>query len=153
MQNRARQSLIFVAVVNCSSAANLSKVFQWQTFTSNPSVFIFRCLFKNKRGVSRDLLQHWSRNASTWSFSSGFEFLVILHTFVLLVKNYFKASFLFYSKKALQLKPSVTKGENTQVFDLSREIAFNLSLIYRSADFSGSSTDVARLYLDRYVTI
>ncbi|EFX88282.1 hypothetical protein DAPPUDRAFT_311610 [Daphnia pulex] len=58
----------------------------------------------------------------------------------------------FY-KKALQHKPSVTHGKNAHVFDLSKEIAFNLSLIYRSADFSNSGTDVARMYLDKYITI
>jgi len=58
-----------------------------------------------------------------------------------------------FSKKALQHKPSVTQGENAHVFDLSKEIAFNLSLIYRSADFSSSGTDIARMYLDKYITI
>jgi general transcription factor 3C polypeptide 3 (transcription factor C subunit 4) len=59
----------------------------------------------------------------------------------------------FFSKKALQHKPSVTHGEKAHVFDLSKEIAFNLSLIYRSADFSNSGSDVARMYLDKYITI
>lgn len=58
----------------------------------------------------------------------------------------------FY-KKALQFKPSVTQGKHAHVFDLSREIAFNLSLIYRAADFSSSGFDVARMYLDKYITI
>ena len=63
-----------------------------------------------------------------------------------------------FSKKALQHKPSITHGANAKVFDLSREIAFNLSLIYRSNDFSAnfsnpSSDNVARMYLDKYITI
>jgi general transcription factor 3C polypeptide 3 (transcription factor C subunit 4) len=63
-----------------------------------------------------------------------------------------------FSKKALQHKPSITHGANAKVFDLSREIAFNLSLIYRSNDFSAncsnpSSDTVARMYLDKYITI
>jgi general transcription factor 3C polypeptide 3 (transcription factor C subunit 4) len=58
-----------------------------------------------------------------------------------------------FSKKALQHKPSITHGANAKVFDLSKEIAFNLSLIYRSNDFSSPSSDIARMYLDKYITI
>ena len=57
-----------------------------------------------------------------------------------------------YYKKALGCPPSVTKGKYAQVFDLSREVAFNLSLIYRAADPAGLEVDVARMYLDKYIT-
>lgn len=58
----------------------------------------------------------------------------------------------FY-KKALQCPPSVTTGKYAHCFDLSREIAFNLSLIYRTADPSGLDVDVARMYIDKYITV
>ena len=54
-----------------------------------------------------------------------------------------------YYEKALECRPSVTRGEHADVFDLSREIAYNLALVYRS---SGAS-DVARMYLYKYVRI
>lgn len=54
----------------------------------------------------------------------------------------------FY-EKALECKPSVTTGKHARVFDLSREIAYNLSLIYR---VSGAE-DMARMYLYKYITI
>lgn len=61
--------------------------------------------------------------------------------------------FQLFSKKALQHHPSVTQGKGASVFDLSKEIAFNVSLIYRSVEFSSTGADVARMYLDKYVTI
>lgn len=60
---------------------------------------------------------------------------------------------LHFYKKALQHHPSVTQGKGASVFDLSKEIAFNVSLIYRSVEFSSTGADVARMYLDKYVTI
>lgn len=55
--------------------------------------------------------------------------------------------------KALKCPPSVTRGKNAYIFDLSREIAFNMSLIYRASDQTGLDVDIARMYLDKYITI
>jgi len=55
--------------------------------------------------------------------------------------------------KAIKCPPSVTKGKHAHIFDLSREIAFNVSLIYRNSDLTGLDLDQARMYLDKYITI
>ena len=52
-----------------------------------------------------------------------------------------------YYKKALELKPAV--GEEGGTFDLCKETAFNLSLIYQSS----GSHDLARMYIQKHVVI
>lgn len=54
-----------------------------------------------------------------------------------------------YYEQGLACKPSVTQGRHAHVFDLSREIAYNLSLIYRSS----GANDVARMYLNKYICL
>ena len=54
-----------------------------------------------------------------------------------------------YYEKALACRSSVTKGPNDHIFDLSREIAFNLSLVYRAS----GSLDLARMYLYKYISV
>jgi len=58
----------------------------------------------------------------------------------------------FY-ERALKCPLSVTKGKHAASFDLSREIAFNLSLIYRAVDPAGLDIDVARMYINKYIVI
>jgi general transcription factor 3C polypeptide 3 (transcription factor C subunit 4) len=54
---------------------------------------------------------------------------------------------LHYYKKALDLKPAV--GESGGRFDLRRETAFNISLIYQ-----GSGADqIARMYIEKYIVV
>ena len=54
-----------------------------------------------------------------------------------------------YYVKALECQPSVTRSEHVGIFDLSREIAYNLSLAYRSS----GKPDKARKYLYKYIRI
>jgi len=54
---------------------------------------------------------------------------------------------LFYYKKALECGPSVPKGGG--IFDLSREIAFNMSLIYQGS----GSMELARMYTEKYICV
>ncbi len=53
---------------------------------------------------------------------------------------------MFYYKKGLNTEPSV---KNDKCFDLSSELAYNLSLIYQSS----GSHDMARYYTQKYVVI
>lgn len=54
---------------------------------------------------------------------------------------------LSFYKRALDCKPSI----DSPIYDMSREIAFNISLIYRTDKFY--SGDTAQFYLDKYITI
>jgi len=59
---------------------------------------------------------------------------------------------LFYYKKGLEMGPNIPQeagktGHN--MFDLSREIAFNMSLIYSSS----GNLDLARMYTEKYITV
>ena len=63
---------------------------------------------------------------------------------------------LFYYKRALELGPSVLPTEeedeeeqDNNIFDLRREIAFNVSLIYQN---SGNS-ELARFYVEKYIVL
>ncbi len=58
---------------------------------------------------------------------------------------------LFYYKKALELGPSIPQEgeEGDNIFDLRREIAYNISIIYRSSD----SHDLARFYIEKYIVL
>jgi len=58
---------------------------------------------------------------------------------------------LFYYKKALELGPSIPQEgeEGDSIFDLRREIAYNISIIYRSSD----SHDLARFYIEKYIVL
>ena len=58
-------------------------------------------------------------------------------------------SAIHFYEKALNCRPSVTTGTRAKIFDLSREIAFNLSLVYRAS----GSLDIARMYLYKYITM
>ncbi|KAL8572519.1 hypothetical protein ACOMHN_019558 [Nucella lapillus] len=53
----------------------------------------------------------------------------------------------YYYKKALSLPPVIEDKDGT--FDLSREIAFNLSLIYRKS----GNMDLARLCIEKYIVV
>ena len=53
---------------------------------------------------------------------------------------------LHYYKKTLETKPMI---EREKIFDLSREAAFNLSLIYQGS----GSHDIARMYQQKYIVI
>lgn len=55
----------------------------------------------------------------------------------------------YYYKKALEYEPAVLDPEERDVFDLRREIAFNLSLIY----MTGNSVEMAKFYIDKYCTV
>ncbi len=52
-----------------------------------------------------------------------------------------------YYKRGLSLGPAV--GEDGGMFDLRREMAFSLSLIYQSS----GSHDLARMYVERYIVV
>ena len=54
---------------------------------------------------------------------------------------------LYYYKQGLELGPSV--GEDGGIFDLSREIAFNMSLIYQGA----GNMHLARMYTEKYIVV
>ena len=55
-----------------------------------------------------------------------------------------------YYKKALDSPPPVKSRDNEpQVYDLSREIAYNLALIYRGS----GSEHLARFYIRKYLVI
>ena len=59
---------------------------------------------------------------------------------------------LFYYKKGLEMGPSIKQEEGKEghnMFDLSREIAFNMSLIYSSS----GNMDLARMYTEKYITV
>eukprot|EP00092_Neocalanus_flemingeri_P103950 GFUD01133072.1.p1 GENE.GFUD01133072.1~~GFUD01133072.1.p1 ORF type:complete len:926 (+),score=328.00 GFUD01133072.1:114-2891(+) len=59
---------------------------------------------------------------------------------------------LFYYKKGLEMGPSIKQEEGKDghnMFDLSREIAFNMSLIYSSS----GNMDLARMYTEKYITV
>jgi len=59
---------------------------------------------------------------------------------------------LFYYKKGLEMGPSIKQEvgkEGHNMFDLSREIAFNMSLIYSSS----GNMDLARMYTEKYITV
>ena len=57
---------------------------------------------------------------------------------------------LHYYKKALTLKPVVdSKDDTLGIYDLQREIAFNLSLIYQSS----GAHELARMYLQKHIVI
>jgi len=59
---------------------------------------------------------------------------------------------LFYYKKGLELGPSIKQdegGAGHNMFDLSREIAFNMALIYSSS----GNMDLARMYTEKYITV
>ena len=51
--------------------------------------------------------------------------------------------------QALSFQAAVRRGGHAHLFDLSREIAFNLSLVYRSS----GALDIARMYLYKYITV
>ncbi len=55
-----------------------------------------------------------------------------------------------YYKKALALEPVVSSdGGGSNIFDLRRETAFNLSLVYQS---SGAHR-LSRMYIQRYIVV
>ena len=57
---------------------------------------------------------------------------------------------LFYYKKGLEQGPSIREeGSSDKIFDLSREIAFNMSLIYTSS----GNTQLARYYSEKYISV
>jgi general transcription factor 3C polypeptide 3 (transcription factor C subunit 4) len=70
---------------------------------------------------------------------------------------------LFYYKRALELGPSVRpdeQGKKTEeeeeekedkedIFDLKREIAFNVSLIYQNS----GNIQLARYYIEKYIVL
>ena len=60
---------------------------------------------------------------------------------------------LFYYKKALELGPSIVNTHNDQndvnIFDLKREIAFNVSLIYSNS----GNLQLARYYTEKYISV
>ena len=50
------------------------------------------------------------------------------------------------------MEPSIKQEEGKEghnMFDLSREIAFNMSLIYSSS----GNMDLARMYTEKYITV
>ena len=59
---------------------------------------------------------------------------------------------LFYYKKGLEQGPSIGKEKDSghpNIFDLSKEIAFNMSLIYSSS----GNHQLARHYTEKYITV
>ena len=65
---------------------------------------------------------------------------------------------LHYYKQALSLPPVLKEEENekedkdkdaSDIFDLQREIAFNLALIYQGSD----SHDMARMYIQKHIVV
>ena len=59
---------------------------------------------------------------------------------------------LFYYKRGLEVGPALPGGEDKDqhnIFDLSREIAFNMSLIYRGS----GNLQLARMYTEKYITV
>ena len=59
---------------------------------------------------------------------------------------------LYYYKKGLEMGPSIEKESESgqhNMFDLSREIAFNMSLIYSSS----GNLQLARYYTEKYITV
>ena len=59
---------------------------------------------------------------------------------------------LFYYKKGLEQGPSIEKEKDSghlNIFDLSKEIAFNMSLIYSSS----GNHQLARHYTEKYITV
>ena len=61
---------------------------------------------------------------------------------------------LFYYKKGLEQGPSIEKEKEKDsghhnIFDLSKEIAFNMSLIYSSS----GNHQLARHYTEKYITV
>ncbi len=64
---------------------------------------------------------------------------------------------LFYYKRALELGPSVPRAEredsnssrDSNIFDLRREIAFNISIIYQNS----GNIELARYYIDKYIVV
>ena len=50
-----------------------------------------------------------------------------------------------YYKKGLEIGPNIDK----EMFDLSKEIAFNISLIYSSS----GNTQIARYYTEKYISV
>ena len=54
---------------------------------------------------------------------------------------------LHYYKQGRELGPSV--GESGGMFDLSREIAFNMSLIYQGA----GNMHLARMFTEKYISV
>ena len=52
---------------------------------------------------------------------------------------------LYYYKKGLELGPTIEKD----MFDLSKEIAFNISLIYSSS----GNLQIARYYTEKYISV
>lgn len=55
----------------------------------------------------------------------------------------------FYYKSALNLPPAITSGPDKDLFDLSKEIAYNLCLIYEES----GAHDLAYIYTRRYIII
>ena len=59
---------------------------------------------------------------------------------------------LFYYKRGLEVGPALPGGEDKDqhnIFDLSREIAFNMSLIYKGS----GNLQLARMYTEKYITV
>jgi general transcription factor 3C polypeptide 3 (transcription factor C subunit 4) len=66
---------------------------------------------------------------------------------------------LFYYKRALEMGPSVLpdspgekgkeEGGEHNMFDLQREIAFNVSLIYQNS----GNVQLARYYIEKYIVL
>ena len=59
---------------------------------------------------------------------------------------------LFYYKKGLEQGPSIEKEKDSghpNIFDLSKEIAFNMSLIYSSS----GNYQLARHYTEKYISV
>lgn len=58
---------------------------------------------------------------------------------------------LFYYKRGLELGPSIQGEEldGDNIFDLRREIAYNVSIIYRNSD----NHELARFYIEKYIVM
>ena len=59
---------------------------------------------------------------------------------------------LFYYKKALDIGPSIEKEEEKEsdnIFDLRREVAYNISLIYQGS----GNMNLARMYVHKYIIL
>jgi len=59
---------------------------------------------------------------------------------------------LFYYKRALELGPSVLPPDcpaDSNIFDLRREIAYNVSLIYQNS----GNMELARFYIEKYIVM
>lgn len=131
VQNGAEQFIVLVAFCYCASAADVPKIFEWETLSRHPGFLILWCLSKIKRRLSRGLLQHRSWHASAWSSDPCLGFLVKL-SFCLplkvLVALFNVTFFCHLVRKLCSLNQASHKG-NMRTCSTYRE---KLPLIYRS---------------------